>query len=57
MGGTAAVVPARQAGLRAELLVRHLPGLADFDDTVIDAFAQLLPEGDYLPLLMDVTPN
>ncbi len=36
---------------------RLAAGLADFDDTVIDAFAQLLPEGDYLPLLMDVTPN
>ncbi len=36
---------------------RLAAGLADFDDIVIDAFAQLLPEGDYLPLLMDVTPQ
>jgi hypothetical protein len=32
-------------------------GLADFDAEVTDAFAQLLPEGDYLPLLLHLTPR
>lgn len=37
-----------------ERLAEQLP---DLDDGVLDAFGTLLPEGDYLPLLLSVEPH
>jgi hypothetical protein len=39
------------------LQMRLSDGLRGFDDEVIGAFAQLLPEDDYLPLLLTVVPR
>jgi hypothetical protein len=40
-----------------DLQTRLSDGLCGFDDEVIGAFAQLLPEDDYLPLLLTAVPR
>jgi hypothetical protein len=40
-----------------ELQDRLTDGLSGFDEEVIGAFAALLPEDDYLPLLLSLTPR
>ena len=41
----------------ARLQERLADGLDDVDDDVVDAFAALLPEGSYIPMLLEVQPR
>jgi len=43
--------------LEDEDMQESLADLSDLDDRVLDAFGSLLPEGDYLPLLLRVEPR
>jgi hypothetical protein len=40
-----------------ELTTRLIEGLPGADATVIELASQLLPEGEYLPLLVEVAPQ